>query len=66
MKDGNESNGDNNLILVEPNNKNEEIIESSSFILKMKEISHSITICKAKACIIFISQNYELKLNLKY
>jgi hypothetical protein len=65
MKNENESIGDTNLIIVEPNNKNEEIIESSSFILKMNDISYSITLCKTKVCIIFISQNYELKLNLK-
>ena len=65
MKNENESIGDTNLIIVEPNNKNEEIIESSSFILQMKDISYSITLCKTKVCIIFISQNYELKLSLK-
>ena len=65
MKD-NESNGDSRLIIVEPNNKSEEIIsESASFILKIKDISHTITLCKGKTCILFLSDNYELKLNLK-
>ena len=65
MKDGNESNGDSKLIIVEPNKSEEIIIESSSFTLKMKDLIYSITICKTKTSIIFISQNYELKLNLK-
>ena len=66
MKDGSESNMETKLIVVEPNNKFEEIIlESISFILKLKDISHTITLCKAKTCIIFLSDNYELKLNLK-
>ena len=65
MKDENETNGDLNLIIVEPNYNNEEIIENLSFILKMKEISHTITLCKTKTGILFISDNYELKLNLK-
>ena len=66
MKDENESNGDSRLIIVEPNNKTEEvIIESVSFILKIKDVSHTITLCKGKNFILLLSGNYELKLNLK-
>ena len=66
MKDGSESNMETKLIVVEPNNKFEEIIlESISFTLKLKDISYTITLCKAKTCLIFLSGNYELKLNLK-
>ena len=66
MKDGNESNSDSRLIIVEPYNKIEEIIlESASFILKIKDNSHTITLCKGKTFILFLSDNYELKLNLK-
>ena len=66
MKDENESNGDSRLIIVVPNNKSEEvIIESVSFILKIKDVSHTITLCKGKNFILLLSDNYELKLNLK-
>ena len=66
MKDEQESTGESKLIIVEPNSQYEEVIlESLSFILKFKDISHTITLCKAKTCIIFLSGNYELKLNLK-
>ena len=62
MKD----NGDSRLIIVEPNNKREEIIsESVSFVLKIEDISHTITLCKGKTCILFLSDNYELKLKEK-
>ena len=44
MKDGNESNGDSKLIIVEPNKSEEIIIESSSFTLKMKDLLYSITL----------------------
>ena len=64
MKDGNESKDDSKLIIVEP--KNEEIIiENTSFTLNIKELSYNINIYKTNSSIILLSDNYELKLNLK-
>ena len=63
MKDENESNGDSKLIIVEPNNKSEEvIIESVSFILKIKDVSHTITLCKGKNFILLYTITFNNKI----
>ena len=65
MKDENESNGDSNLIIVEPYLKNDESISDNlSFTLDMKNIPYKISLSRTKNNIFFTYQNYELKLNL--
>jgi hypothetical protein len=65
MKDENESNGDSNLIIVEPYLKNDESISDNlSFTLDMKNIPYKINLSRTKNNIFFTYQNYELKLNL--
>ena len=65
MKDENESNGDSNLIIVEPYLKNDESISDNlSFTLDMKNVPYKISLSRTKNNIFFTYQNYELKLNL--
>jgi hypothetical protein len=57
MKDENESNGDSNLIIVEPYLKNDESISDNlSFTLDMKNIPYKISLSRTKNNIFLLTR----------